>query len=132
MMKRKTKDWVIALLFWASFIFVLLGVTYLIGGYIQGRIIESYKMGITITPNPEYSMIVYYSDDAIEGVINFSFKPRFFSPGRMKIVKGYYTAPKKMHLWYWILMYGDKEVYRETIDLDVKAGDDIQFIYGVD
>lgn len=130
-MTRNTKASLTALVFWTCFISIILGGTYLISDCIQNRIYADYKTGVIITPNPEYRIELQYSTCEVKGVILMQLKPRLFDHDH-KVIKLNYTADRTMHLWTWRLLYGDKEVYRKTIDRDVKAGDNIQFIYVVD
>lgn len=78
----------------------------------------------------EYLIELRYSDDTTKGVLTLQLKPKLFVSNKM--IRYIYIAPKPMHLWAWVLKYGDNKVYHETIDRDVKTGDNIQFIYVVD
>lgn len=113
------------------FISILSTSIYCIATALQSHIVASYKTGVTITtPNPEYLIALHYSDNTAEGVLILQLRPKLFLSN--KIVRYIYTAPRQMHLWRWILTHGDHVLYGETIDRNVKAGDNIQFVYVVD
>ena len=99
---------------------------------IVDRQASNYETGVTITPNPEYRIELFYSDETCtgKGFLILEFRPRLFKS--RNVIVGNYTAEREMHLWHWRLVYGDKKVFSENIDRDVKVGYDIKFIYVVD
>lgn len=123
MMKQNNKDWVIILSFIVCLLAAITLTIHVIGLFIDTQ----YKMGVTITPNPKYLIELHYSDDLFKGVQTIKLEPKLFVSSKM--VRYIYTAPLAMHLWHWTITRGDHILYGETIDRDVKAGDDIQFIY---
>ena len=130
-MKTITKDTLIGVSFILCLFATIIGVSYFIGDYIQDRIDASYKTGVIITtPKPEYLIELHYSDDTSKDILTIELPPRLLTTSR--VVRYIYTSSRPMHLWHWILMYGDEEVYRETIDRNVDKGANIQFIYTVD
>lgn len=126
------KDGLHALSCIIGMIILAVGLLYCATTGTQYLIDARYKTGVTITSNPEYQIELFYSADTCtpKDILTLRFKPRLFKS--RSVIVGNYKIDKAMHLWHWTITRGDHTLYGETIDRDVKAGDNIQFIYVVD